>query len=452
MKLKIITLITLVTIFTNCEIEDQVNPNSGALESVLIGATNTDLGNIVTGALAAMREQHNNYVTSSGTLARELYLFDADPRNRTDLVGVGNDILDNSSFYSTRPWLFRYQTIKNLNILLEAVDNADGSVTPAEKEGYRGFANTMIAHQFLALINYHNNNGIRLDVADPENLGDIITGPAGVTAAFAKISELLDIAVPQLNSGEFAFALSVGFEGFDTPATFITFNRSLAAKAELFTGNYAAALTELTASFMIIGGDLSVGPKMSFSTSGGDILNGLFKSPGQNGDQIVVNNSFIADAEAGDLRVTNKTALRTNPITSSGFGGTHETRLYASSTSSIDIIRNEELVLIYAEAKIGLGTVGDLTDAVTALDAIRISAGLNNLATDKPAVVGDAALLLDEMLHQRRYSLWAEGHRMIDLRRYDRLNTTYVVLDVLADADDNADQQIFTEFPVPSTE
>lgn len=448
MKLKIITLITLASIFASCEIEEQINPNSPSLGDILVGATNVDLGNLVTGALANMRENHDNYVTSSGTLARELYLFDADPRNRTDLVGVGNDILDNSSFYSTRPWLERYKTIKNLNILLEALDNADGSVSAAQISGYRGFANTMIAHQFLTLINYHGSNGIKIDVADPDNLGDLVSE----AAAFAKISELLDAAVPQLNSGEFGFALSAGFGGFDTPATFLLFNRALAAKTELFAGNYTAAITELNASFMNMAGNLSEGPKMSFSTTGGDILNGLFKAPGQNGDQIVVNNSFIANAEVGDLRVANKTAVRTNPITSSGFGGTHETRLFASSSSPIDIIRNEELILIYAEAKIGLGTAGDLTDAEVALDVIRISAGLNDIATDKPAIVGDAVLMLDEMLHQRRYSLWGEGHRMIDLRRYGKNEAPYVVLDVLSDADDNADQQIFIEFPIPSTE
>jgi starch-binding outer membrane protein, SusD/RagB family len=449
MKLKIIILITLVTIFTGCEIEDQVNPNSGVLENVLFGATNTDLGNLVTGALANMREQHDNYVTSSGTVARELYLFDADPRNRLDLVGLKNTPLDNSAFYSTRPWLERYKTIKNLNILLEALNSADVSVTVAQKEGYRGFANTLIAHQFLQLINYHNDNGIRIDVADPDNLGPIVTK----SVAFAKISELLDEAITQLNDGEFAFALSAGFEGFDTPVTFATFNRSLAAKVELFTGNYGNALNELTASFMDLGGDLSVGPKMVFSTSGGDILNGLFKSPQQNGDQIVVNNSFMADAEPGDLRVANKTGLRDNPVTSSGFGGTHETRLYASSTSPIDIIRNEELILIYAEAKIGLGTGADLIDAVAALDIIRMSAGLNSLATDKPTVVGNAALLLDEMLHQRRYSFWGEGHRMFDLRRYDRLNVDYVVVDEIKDDKGKViPQKVFTEFPIPSSE
>ena len=333
--------------------------------------------------------------------------------------------------------------------MLEALPNADVSVTSTQKDGYRGFANTMMAHQLLTLINYHNDNGIRLDVADPDNLGAI----ESKSAVFAAITTMLDNAATQLSTGAFGFSMTSGFKDFDTPATFLTFNRALAAKTQLFRGNYTMALTELSSSFMVMNGDLSVGPKMSFSTAGADILNGLFKAPQQSGDQIVVNNSFINDAELGDLRVANKTALRDAPISSSGFNATHETRLFASASSPIDIIRNEELVLIYAEAKIGLGGAGDLTDAVTALDVIRTSAGLSDIATAKPLAIGDAALLLDEMLHQRRYSLWGEGHRMIDLRRYDRLNTTYVVLDVVSDPDvDLADQQIFTEFPIPSTE
>ena len=390
MKINLYSILILLVLMFGCKIDDQVNPNNPALNSILTGSTNTDLSNLVTGILANMRQQHSNYVTSSGTIAREFYLFDADPRNRTDLVGVGNDILDNSSFYSTGPWLQRYKTIKNLNILLEAVENADASVSAIEKDGYRGFAKTMIAHQFLTLINYYNNNGIRIDVADPDNLGMIETK----AKVFAKIINLLDESIILLTNGTFAFTLTSGFDDFDTPKAFLTFNRALAAKVELFRGNYSASLTLLGLSFMDLNGDLSVGPKMSFSTAGADIQNRLFKAPGQNGDQIVVNNSFIADAEAGDLRVTNKTAVRANPTSSSGFSGTHETRLYGNNISSVDIIRNEELVLIYAEVKIALGGANDLTDAVTALDIIRSSAGLADLTTAKPTIIGDADLFI----------------------------------------------------------
>jgi len=444
MKIKLYKLFALLFVLIGCDIEDQVNPNNKSLNSILAGASNTDLGNLVTGALANLREQHDLYVTSSGTLARELYLFDADPRNRTDLVGVGTDILDNSSFYTTRPWTERYKTINNLNILLRSLANAEDFVSAARKNGYSAFANTMLAHQFLTLINYFNNNGIRLDVADQNNLGPIVTD---TDVVFTEIMTLLNDAQGQLANAEFSFELTPGFSGFDTPAEFLQFNRALAAKVELFRGNYAASLTLLSSSFLDLTGDLSVGPKMDFSTAGGDLLNGLFKAPGQSGDQIVVNNSFINDADPGDLRVANKTALRTNPVSSSGFNGTHETRLFADPSSPVDIIRNEELVLIYAEANIGLNTAAGFADAVTALDVIRASAGLAPYSgtVDQPS-------LIDEMLRQRRYSLWGEGHRMIDLRRYDRMNTTYVTLDVLEDSDADADQQIFSEFPVPATE
>ncbi|MTI39032.1 RagB/SusD family nutrient uptake outer membrane protein, partial [Fulvivirga lutimaris] len=409
MKNYIKYLFASLILVTGCEIDEQVNPNSPAVNNIISGATSIDLNNIVTGSLAAMRTNHSTYVTASGTLARELYLFDADPRNRTDLLGTNVSTLDNNTFYTTGPWNSRYRTIKNLNILLEAADNA--IVTDAQKNGYKGFANTLLAHQFLMLINAQNENGIRIDVADPDNLGPIVNK----SAAFTRIQALLDEAETQLAGADFAFNLTTGFAGFDTPSTFLEFNRALAARVELYLGNGANALTELQSSFFDLNGDLTVGPKMVFSNTGADVLNGLFKAPNQNGDQIVVNNGFINDAEAGDLRVANKTAPRETPTTLSGVGGTHETRLFASSTSPIDIIRNEELILIYAEANL---MTDNLSEAEAALDVIRTAAGLDPIATAKPTIVNNKAGLIDEMLNQRRYSLWSEGHRMIDLRRY----------------------------------
>ena len=51
--------------------------------------------------------------------------------------------------------------------------------------------------------------------------------------------------------------------------------------------------------------------------------------------------------------------------------------------------------------------------------------------------------LLNEMLNQRRYSLFFEGHRWIDMRRYDHLTQLPV---------DRADDNVWTEFPLPVTE
>ena len=128
----------------------------------------------------------------------------------------------------------------------------------------------------------------------------------------------------------FSFPLA-GFDGFDTPSTFSKFNRAVKAVALVYSGNKTEALAALSSSFFNLNGDLSVGPKHVFSLSAGDVVNGLYKIVDNNGDQIIVHNSFIADAEPGDKRVENKTILRSDPTTQDGLNGTHQTKLYASN-------------------------------------------------------------------------------------------------------------------------
>jgi hypothetical protein len=441
-----LTLVSLLLTVASCTIDEQVNPNNSSLNSILEGATKTDLNNLVTGSLAAMRTNYNTYVIDMGTIARELYLFDAEPRNTTDLIGTKAGGLDNNTYYTTNPWNRRYQTIKDLNILIQALDKADVSVTEAEKKGYRAYANTLKAHQLLMLLNMQDENGIRIEVADPENLGPIVSK----TEALAAIADLLNSGYSELTGATFPFLLSSGFTGFNTPETFGKFNRALAARVALYRGLYPEALTLLSSSFFNLTGDLTTGPKMVYSTAGPDVLNLLFKTPDQSGDQIIVTDSFIDAAEAGDQRVSRKTAIRKTATGKSGLNGKRETRLYASNISPIDIIRNEELILIYAEASI---QTNQLAQGVAALDIIRESAGLQPLATAKPAIIGDKAALIDEMLNQRRYSFWGEAQRAIDLRRYGRLNADYVTIDPAKDTEGTLiPQVIFTKFPVPATE
>jgi hypothetical protein len=108
--------------------------------------------------------------------------------------------------------------------------------------------------------------------------------------------------------------------------------------------------------------------------------------------------------------------------------------LYASNISSIDLSRNEELILVYAEAQIGSNNAL----AIGALDVIRNAAGLANYSG-----ASDDASLVTEMLNQRRYSLWSENHRMFDLRRYNLSNTLPI---------DRAGDIVYNVFPVPLTD
>ena len=51
--------------------------------------------------------------------------------------------------------------------------------------------------------------------------------------------------------------------------------------------------------------------------------------------------------------------------------------------------------------------------------------------------------LIDEMLKQRRYSLYFEGLRWIDLRRYNRLTDLPI---------DRPGDDVWSNFPLPVTE
>ena len=78
------------------------------------------------------------------------------------------------------------------------------------------------------------------------------------------------------------------------------------AVALVYSGNKTDALAALSSSFFDLNGDLKTGPKHVFSLSAGDFVNGLYKIVDNNGDQIIVHNSFIADAEPGDKEVENR--------------------------------------------------------------------------------------------------------------------------------------------------
>ena len=109
--------------------------------------------------------------------------------------------------------------------------------------------------------------------------------------------------------------------------------------------------------------------------------------------------------------------------------------VYKTNIDPIPIVRNEELLLIYAEAKAQLG--GQQT-WMTQLPLSTRSAMHANLPNYSGAATQPA--IIDEMLNQRRYSLYGEGHRWIDMRRYNRLNTLPI---------DRPGDDVWEEFPYP---
>jgi hypothetical protein len=421
-------LLGAVFSFSSCK-KDYGNLNNATVQDFLKNASQSELNNLVSGTEAGMRNVINLYLDDVGTIGREGYHFStSEPRYVTDLLGASAGTLSNSNFYITNPWAARYRVVKNCNTLIGAATNST-LISDAQKSGYKGFARTIKAYQLLMNLNLTDSNGIRIDVNDPDHLGPFVS----YTNALTAIASLLDSAKTDFSGASIGFHLS-GFAGLDDAAGLLKFNRALAARVAVYQQNWQGALTALNESFFGLTGDLKLGAYHEFGTGSGDQLNTMFFPQNQNGEVRVAHPSYAANIEAGDDRI-NKATLRTATASLLGLSSNRDVWVYTSSTAPIPIIRNEELILIYAEANI---QNNNLPEGVKAINVIRNAHQLGDYAG---AVTHDA--LITEMLKQRRYSLFYEGHRWIDLRRYNLLNTLPL---------DRPDDNVWTEFPLPVTE
>ncbi|HMB63588.1 MAG TPA: RagB/SusD family nutrient uptake outer membrane protein, partial [Eudoraea sp.] len=203
-------------------------------------------------------------------------------------------------------------------------------------------------------------------------------------------------------------------------------------RAAAYQGNDALVLSALADSFMDFNGDLYAGAYYQFSAAGSDALNQLFFALNSTAANArIAHPDFINSAEAGDTRV-DKAVLRDSELNIAGLTpGTHDVYIYQSSVDPVGMIRNEELILLYAEANM----TSNPGEAETAINIVRNAAGLPDVA---PGTVD-----VDRILYERRYSLFAEGHRWIDLRRFDRLDALVI---------DRPGDNSVTQFPIPQNE
>jgi hypothetical protein len=368
-----------------------------------------------------------------------------------------------------------YSDIRNCYSILAALDKVGTLMTDAQKEGVRGFVKTIMAYHFHAILRVRYQHGAFIDV-NRDKYGPLAPHATG-KEVLDHIITLLDEAQTHLTAAgsSFSFSLTRGFQTaqagatFNTPATFRQFNRALKARVEVYgatwdtpnaTAHWNAALTALGASFInapagVTLAQLDVGPKHTYGPSSADGLNGLIDATGR---QRFIHPSLYSDAEiisivpdpttqnpartdtirdnrlvrkiialgprdntTGEITVSRgilglSSSWRWN-IAGTGSGGT-----VASSSTPIPIIRNEELILLRAEANLGLGNT---SAAIADINLIRTRSGLLTAISDPYVPVGtQPATLLEELLYEKRYSLAYEfGHRWVDLSRYGMLLT-----------------------------
>ncbi|PYO08317.1 MAG: RagB/SusD family nutrient uptake outer membrane protein [Gemmatimonadetes bacterium] len=414
--------------------------NNTSIDDLTSSPTPTKITQAAQGLLVGTRVgigEQNGYVSLLGILGRESYNFDpADPRFITEML-IGP--LDGGSpAFGGNLFAAPYRNIRNANLLLGAVDKVVG-LSASQKSAVQGFAKTIQALDFLNVINTRDDLGAPLDV----NIGPT-DDPAPIVskaAIFTAISTLLDDGLTALNAGgtAFPFALSPGFSSFATPAEFTKFNRALKARVEAYRGNYGAVLTALSGSFLDTNAPITLGAYHSYSTGSGDTPNALFDPTGR---AILAHPSIVTDAEKKpdgtlDARALAKVTKLPDVHTVQGISTDLVFTIYNSNTAPIPIIRNEELILLRAEARY---FTSDVAGALTDINLIRTTSG--GLAPRGPFT--SSADFVTELLKQRRYSLLFEGgHRWIDTRRFGLLSTLPKALPT---------HNIFSRFPFPEAE
>lgn len=393
------------------------------------------LQNVITGYVDAQRVAMGTapatYIVFSETLARDAYRTDqSEPRYVNEFL---NGTPDPGAFSGNGAFTGFTRGIRAAHTILALLPSAPpAELTEQQKTATRGFVQTLKAIDVYRILETRDSLGVAIDVDRPlgAELAPIVCKPK----VLAYISALLDSGLTDLQAGgsTFPFKLPPGFNGFTNPSTtFAQFNRGLKGKVELYraldhaapTGatGFTNALNALNSSFIntttASAAGLGTGVYFTYSISTGDVTNPLV-------DGNLHLNPQVGDSlQAGDLRGSKIVTLAAPGVIQ---GLTYRANFASSIVQPIALLKNEELILLRAQAKVGLGDLAGATQDVNFVRGVWGLAGVPTFATATEAI--------DRILWEKRYSLLFESaHRLVDLRAYGRLSNTYFKKELAGD-------------------
>lgn len=397
------------------------------------------------------RRDAANRTRFAGSLGREVYYLDPnEPRYASELI---TGAIDPSSFAGNHNYLNPYGTIAQGQIILTAVDKVSSNeYSDAEKSAIKGFVYTMMGNDMLIIA--------ELRQYGPDTVNeDPLAPPAPMKTQaelYTKAAEYLDAAVPLLKAGgtAFPFPSPSGMSGFTNPSTtYLQYNRALRTRLDILRRQYTAARSHVDSSFIVtpaspVRATFNLGTYYTYGSGSGDISNGLATGTQEVADPTLRTDAQLQPSGARDARFLLKVDSAGSTINRYSITSNLRYKMYrtsgsqftgnSGSASPIPIIRNEDLILMRAEAK---WFTGDQAGAMADLNYVRTgSGGLAPVAT--PA--NDEAFIT-LLLYERRYSIMYEGgYRWLDHRRFNRLSafTNYPRAGDMSPA----------YFPVPFTE
>lgn len=331
-----------------------------------------------------------------------------------------------------------YTAIRAEQALITALGSAvEGAFTADEINATKGFIRTIEGLDYMRLIELRDTVGIPIQAADNETVTDV----SCKTTVLNYIAALLDSANTDLTAASgtarLPFVLPSGWTTFGRDYAVVNnirlFNRAVKGKVDVYrainrknpqTARATDAIAELTfalggaAPGAVPASQFSFGPYYKF------VIGGSEATPNNVSDTRVALNNMVKDSvRATDTRASK--IISRSGISGQGLLFTHTstctacTATVANQERPLGILRDEELVLLRAQAYIEVGNY-----AAATADLNSVTTAYGNPAY---AVFTTKAQAISAVLYEKRYSLLMEGpQRFVDLREYGRLNGTYL--------------------------
>ena len=373
---RLLPLLALVLVLAACDgfVDDVGDPIDSISDEQLINASQTQF--LINGVLDMFAETLDDATVLAEGLS-DAFLFDRDVPNATfptfEQVDQGDILLDNNSVDGLATSLGEYRLLADT--LLTRIARIDEL---SEDEGGFGADDADLREQALFEGNFHGGvaryfYAAYFGLTENEGGGTINRSP------FMPSAELYAAAVAKLDA-----ALPYA-DAYETKAI-----NTLKARIALFQGQHQQALS--LAQQGLMEGDAPYSALYSVQDQ-----NAWYSSAGRGRTQYVADDRFADDDDPRSP---------VEPLAGSSGATYYRQAIYPDQDSPIPFLTWQENALIIAEALLQTG--GGAANALAQVNAVRADAGLDALD----------ALSLDVLIVERDQTLFGQGLRLIDQRRF----------------------------------
>ena len=439
MKKYTIALTAGLALAAGCIDNTVVAPENAPTTDALTGAlTSAGVKTLSIGVLAQDRVAGSSfgYLLFPEVYARDAYRIDSnEPRYVTETLGGAPDP---GSFAAGGPaYTNAFTAIRAATSLLIALPKTPETQVSATKRSMTaGVIQTFKGLEYYRVLETRDTLGVPIQTAQPSE----VTPLSCKATVLTYIAGQLDSANASLaaagKSETLPFTPPSGFKNgldYGVDSNFVLFNRGLRGKVELYrglqhtsplAGAFTNAITFLTQALRgaapgaVASSTFANGVYLTFVTGTENAVNPLVDS------KIGINPKADSGLQSGDTRAS-KIVIRPGATPTLAGSGLTTTKTYvgastadaANQTKPIAILRDEELVLLRAQAYF---EAGQYANGAADLNSVRTTYGLAAIPVPADITTARAALL-----YEKRYSLFFEGpQRLVDLRAYGLLKTT----------------------------